>query len=130
MYQVYSKDDIASILEEIQDNLKIIKKQNTKTQYYNVPCAFDIETSSFYQNERKVAIMYIWTFGIYDKIVIGRTWGEFVELLEEVSEILHTDKTLRLVCYIHNLPYEFQWFRKWFNWEKVLPQQKESLYMR
>lgn len=129
MCQVYSKDDIAYILESIHDKLKIVKKQNTKTQYYNVPCAFDIETSSFYQNERKVAIMYIWTFGIYDKIVIGRTWDEFVELLEKVSEILHTDKTLRLVCYIHNLPYEFQWIRKWLTWEKVFATaEREPIY--
>ena len=33
-------------------------------EYYNVECAFDIETTSTTQGEQKVAFMYEWTFGI------------------------------------------------------------------
>ena len=38
--------------------------------YYNIPCAFDIETSSFYEGDEKRAIMYIWQFAIGQKCVV------------------------------------------------------------
>ena len=37
-----------------------VKKGETKPEIYNVPCAFDIETTSFYEEGKKRAIMYIW----------------------------------------------------------------------
>lgn len=92
---------------------------NKKQTFYNIPAAFDIETSSFYDGEEKRAIMYEWTFGIGDMVTYGRTWEEFITLLECTSHILKCTENRRLVVYVHNLPYEFQFLRKHLVWTKV-----------
>lgn len=96
---------------------------NKKVEYYNVPCAFDIETTSFYQGdkqpENKRALMYIWQFGIWNYVVTGRTWEEFTTLLETIRKFLYLNDNRRLAVYVHNLPYEFQFIRKHLKWEEV-----------
>ena len=39
--------------------------------YYNIPAAFDIETSSLYDRGNKFATMYIWQFGILNWVTYG-----------------------------------------------------------
>lgn len=96
---------------------------NKKVAYYNVPSAFDIETSSFYtgdgKNRQKNAVMYVWQFGILNWVTYGRTWQEFKLLIELLSDILELNENRRLVIYVHNLPYEFQFIRKLLTWDKV-----------
>lgn len=89
--------------------------------YYNVECGFDIETSSTMLNEQKFAFMYEWTFGIKDKnfICYGRTWEQFIELCEKLQEQFNLDENNRLIVYVHNLSYEFQFMRKYFEWVNV-----------
>lgn len=90
-----------------------------KEVLYNIPAGFDIETSSFYYQNEKTAIMYEWTFGINNIITYGRTWEQLKILLHAVSTVLQTNPTKRLVVYVHNLPYEFQFIRKHFSWTKI-----------
>lgn len=92
---------------------------NKKVTYYNIPAAFDIEVSSFYQNGEKRACMYIWQFGILNWVTYGRTWDEYISFLEVLSTVLGLDSSHRLVIYVHNLAYEWQFFRKRFEWDKV-----------
>lgn len=92
---------------------------NKRETFYNIPCSFDIETSSFYDGDEKRAIMYEWTFGICDQVTYGRTWNEFTVLMQAVSIILELSEKRRLLCFVHNLPYEFQFIRKRLEWSKV-----------
>ena len=101
---------------------------NKKEKFLNIPAGVDIETSSFYQGMDKVAIMYEWTFGIgYLKdgefktmITYGRTWEQYMNFIDWISEILSlTNSKTRLVVYVHNLPYEWQFMRRHFSWTKV-----------
>lgn len=95
-------------------------KNNKKIEYYNVPAAFDIEVTSFYnENGEKRALMYIWQFGINNCVTTGRTWDEFTELLNFLRKILCLNDNRRLVVYVHNLPYEFQFIKKRFKWHEV-----------
>lgn len=113
---VISQDEF---LEKIYlANLPIVK-DNKKTEYYNVPAAFDIEVSSFYQNGEKKATMYIWAFGIYNWVTYGRTWAEYDTLMKKVSILLELNSNRFLRVYVHNLAYEFQFMRKRFTWDKV-----------
>lgn len=106
-------------------NIELISKYNyhTKqvTKYLNIESAFDIETSSTYVNNEKFAFMYEWTFGIgnKDNIFFGRNWEDFKNFLSELKEILNLSKNKLLVVYVHNLSYEFQFMRKYFNWDIV-----------
>ena len=95
---------------------------NKKIEYINLECGFDIETSSIITaEEKKFAFMYIWTFGLKDKnyIIHGRTWEEFLKLCIQLKEHFSLSENRRLVCYVHNLGYEFQFMRKYFNWVDV-----------
>ena len=103
------------------------KKYNFHTknsvEYLNLECAFDIETTSTYTKKgKKFSFMYLWGFGLGeygDFLTYGRTWGEFKEMLEEVSNELNIHINRRLVIYVHNLGYEFQFMRKLFEWDTV-----------
>lgn len=116
--KIYHPDDIIEVLNLAMQDEKPFKTRK-KIAYYNVPCSFDIETSSFMQDTQKVAIMYEWTFGINGLVVIGRRWNEFFPMLEKIVDYLGLSTDTRLVVYVHNLAYEFQYIRKWLDWEKV-----------
>ena len=63
--------------------------------------------------------MYEWTFGINGLVTVGRTWDEYKELISNVEYTLGLNENLRLIVYVHNLSYEFQFMRKIFDWYKV-----------
>lgn len=111
-----SKDLLRLIL-----NATIVGKE--KRKYLNISCAFDIETSSFYDKDEKVALMYLWQFGIYDEekedtiVITGRTWEEFKKLLNQINKVIEkikkkeNIKKLLLPCYIHNFSFEYAFLR-------------------
>lgn len=98
------------------------KRRRAVDYTLNVPAAFDIETSSFMENGQKRAIMYIWQFGIGDMVTYGRTWQQFLNLCSNIQNILNLDvpnSHRKMLVFVHNLPYEFQWIRRLFPWDKV-----------
>lgn len=112
---------------------------NKKEMYYNVPAAFDIEVSSFYNGymedaagnikPRKNACMYIWQFGILNWVTYGRTWKDFISFMTILSKILGLDCEHRLVIYVHNLPYEFAFMRSHIRFDKVfLLEERKPVY--
>lgn len=114
---IYNPTCIDYFLRDSMQDIQIVK--NKQCAYYNVAASFDIETSSFYDNEEKTAIMYEWTFGINGLVLIGRTWGQFLKLCDDIVRYLNLSSDLRLLVYVHNLSYEFQFIRKHFEWGKV-----------
>lgn len=103
---------------------KVIDRRNDKItfrkkQYYNIPCAFDIETTSTYLNGEKVAFMYCWTLNINGTSIIGRTWDDFEMCIETIHKKLFTSLERIFVIYVHNLGFEFSFIGCRFVWEKV-----------
>lgn len=98
-----------------------------KCEYFNIPAAFDIETTSWtdglYSNGSPVhmATMYIWQFGLNGSVIYGRTWAQFEQFLAYLEYKLGLSEYRRLIIYVHNLAYEFQFIRRRpaFNWDKV-----------
>ena len=93
-------------------------KNNKKIEYMNIEASFDIETTSTYIDGEKVALPYIWQFGIglNNGVCYGRTLTEFVELLDDISLYYDLSLSRRLIIYVHNLAYEFQYIYKFFEW--------------
>lgn len=78
-------------------------------------CAFDIEASNLDDIEQ--AVMYIWQFQIDTELtVFGRTWEEFDELLHKIIKVL--PKGCNLVCYVHNLSYEYSYLKSVYDFRK------------
>lgn len=116
-----NEDFILRVTELIQSDW--IVHNTKKIGYYNIPAAFDIEVTSFYdgpkESENKRGIMYHWQFGIWNYITTGRTWNDFKALIKVLKIVMGLNDELRLCVYVHNLPYEFQFMRKHFEWEEV-----------
>ena len=122
-----SKEEMVSRLKEIESRPNFEYAYSYKVHYLNIPCCFDIETSSFKEGVAKKAIMYIWTFNINGTTFIGRTWKEFVDLLDLIAEEFQLIKfNKRMIIYVHNLEYEFQFMRKWLKWYDIFADSKRS----
>lgn len=124
--KVFQVSQLTEFLENAIDNCNIESVHSGRhVELLNVPCSFDIETSSFMMEvgqrceDKKFACMYIWQFGLNGSVIYGRTWAEFGDLLESLVDYLGLDHNHRLVIYVHNLAYEFQFIRKYFEWDKV-----------
>lgn len=113
--------DLRTFSTNIQDILHEIPfvKKGKKLQYANVASVFDIEASSFYKDGEKQCCMYAWVFGIDGKCIRGRTWEEFLYAIDMVIKYYNLDLDKRLIVYIHNFSYEFQFIRNHFEWEKI-----------
>ena len=123
----YTCNDIKELLQ----GCDYFIKSNKKILYCNIPFSFDIETSSFYKGDDKQACMYIWVMGINGKCIIGRTWKEFVDVLHKISFHFKLNVDKRVLIYVHNLAYEFQFIRNWFEWEQIFAlDERKVVYAR
>lgn len=53
--------------------------------------------------------MYIWQFQLGPYTIIGRTWDEFLTLIQRIRDSI--GKPERIVCYVHNLSHEFSFLK-------------------
>ncbi len=114
-------------------DIELVKSKNV--EYFNIPASFDIETTSWNDGEDengnpiRCATMYIWQFGLNGSVVYGRTWEEFGEFLENLVDYLDLSARRHLIIYVHNLGYEFQFMRTYFEWDKVFAiKQRRPVY--
>ena len=99
-----------------------------RVRYLDLACSFDIESTTILDTDNPYAFMFQWQYCIEDYVFMGRTWEEFIEFNDILSRELelHIQKDgleihgRSLVCYVHNLAYEFQ-FMHWFIGELVNP---------
>ena len=99
--------------------------------FLDLACAFDIETTNiipdfyyekkgsskikiFKDNRRPYAFMYQWQFCIEDSVIFGRTWSEFTEFMVKLKNELDLNIGRRIVVYVHNLSFEFQFIKNFF----------------
>ena len=115
-YHIYNINDIDKLLFE---DLTFIKT-NKKIEYLNAPVTVDIESSSFYDsNNQKTATMYSFVIGVNGRGIIGRTYEDLLYICNKLVNFYKLSSNRRIIIYVHNLEYEFQFFRKWFTWDKV-----------
>lgn len=72
---------------------------------------FDIETTTIVNAEKPFGYMYHWQMDVAGYVITGRRWNEWVYFMEKLSEIYRINDNKRLVIYVHNLGYEFQYIR-------------------
>lgn len=115
--------DIGNYIEAVKAlDLKTVKiwKKDAIYSAYNVAASFDIETSSFYDDcDNKASIMYVWQFCLDGLNFVGRTWEQWQDFLNALQATLKISISNRLIIYVHNLSYEFQFIRKRRYWRDV-----------
>lgn len=96
-----------------------IKKSNplisSTKRYINHLMTFDIETSTIEKTDGSFeGFMYHWQVCIDGYVCFGRSWKEFLIFLRKMNRALKNyDEMHKLVCYIHNFSYEFQFLYSW-----------------
>ena len=78
----------------------------------NTICTFDIEATN--DSAVGAAYMYIWKLYICGEIISGRTWEDYCELMDEISMEL-AGEDARMIIFVHNLSYEFQFLKSIFD---------------
>lgn len=95
-----------------------------KQTYLNAKCGFDIETT----NTNKMAFMYVWQFGIGNHIIKGRKWEELETIFSMLNSIVERiDPKANIIIWDANLPYEFQFMRKRFTWNKIFAKKNRQV---
>lgn len=88
-----------------------------KVEYVEHIAAFDIETSSYTVNGEKYAVVYSYELMIDDTLYNARTPEEFFALLEKIAADMGLSHKRRLVVFVHNLAYEWQFIKNYMEWE-------------
>lgn len=92
-------------------NTKAINcRGKTPEQYIYDFCTFDIETTTI-EGDEPYAFMYHWQMDIAGIVCTGRYWQEWLYIMKKLSELYKISDDKRLVIYVHNLGYEYQFIR-------------------
>lgn len=99
--------------------------------YYNIECAFDIETTTLESLEDQgihspFAFMYLGAFCIGSDCVYFRNWKDFINILERLRDNLELNYHKRLLIYVFNLPFEFEFTKNFVRFVDVFGKKKRQ----
>ena len=110
----------------------VSSKKRKRKSYYDMLSTFDIETTTIdtredIDGEKKVTkkkgnpygFMYHWQMCVGGYVVFGRRWEELTGFLKSLVNFLNVSRETLLVIYVHNLSFEFQFIKDFFNWENI-----------
>jgi len=120
------------------------KIEGKRKKFDNNIYTFDIETTSYIildgvqidtikyldltDDEKERALfqghMYIWMFGINDKVYYGRTYKELYNFLHRIEYFTTKEKK---IVYVHNLAFEFNWLRNIFKFKNVMARKSRKV---
>lgn len=108
---------------------KDIVKSGKHKMYQRHPMTFDIETSKIPTDDEGhyQAFMYIWQICIEGNVVFGRRWEELQEFMKNVINAYKLTEGERVVVYVHNLSFEFQFIQDYFNFVDVFAMASRSV---
>lgn len=110
-------------INEIFRNCSYVRKRFDS--YVNVPCAFDIETTSV-DGDKPYGFMYHWQFCMKDTVCFGRTWEEFQYLIKRLQESLAYSPNTKWVIYAHQLAFEFQFMQNFITITSLFARDKRK----
>ena len=114
MYVTYKDFDYIKFMEIPEQRRNRGNQASSQRYYYkDIITAFDIETT--YIKEIDESVMYIWQWH-FDGFptVIGRTWYELMQFIKKLEEYLEDQ---RLIVFVHNLSFEFQYISGIFDFD-------------
>ncbi len=127
---LYEKKDITEelldmITLELEMSGTLRGKQRT---YINDFITMDIETSTIGRStDHAIAFTYSIAVYVTSKCLLFRTWRDYKRFIDEISMRMNLTKHNRLTCYVHNLPYEFQFMRNFMHIDEVFATQPRKV---
>lgn len=139
----YFSYDAYEWINDFFDTIKLCKKKSVS--YFNVAASFDIETTNIpyhvdadgeyvidndfltteLQNYVNTPVSFMWHWQVafkkqeWEVCVTGRKWKEFIFFMNTLQSYLNLGVKRKLVFYVHNLAFEFQFIQYFFTWESV-----------
>lgn len=101
-----------------------------KVHYVDHLASFDIETSSYEDEGVKKATVYSYALAIDDTIHHARSADEFFSLLEKIAVDMELSLDRRLVVYVHNESYEWQFIKHYMTWDSAFAIASERRVVR
>ena len=100
-----------------------------KIRYYNLPCAFDIETTNINDDPKnRMAFPYHMQLMIGSTFITCRTIDELGQVFTSLQQFYGLDGKKRLIIYVHNLPFEFQFIRCYFHFTDCMSKSQRQVY--
>lgn len=122
-----SFDELVTMLTFDYLDIVNIKGGRKPINYLMLYSGFDIETTNM--SDTKHAYMYIWQIALNDMVLLGRSWDEFTLVIRILEEYNNLCSSKRIIIWIANLSFEFQFIRKRFNFTKIFAkEQRKPLY--
>lgn len=120
--------EVENIEDLLEDEYTIIRKREQRelVEYIDLPCGFDTEASSFYIGEKKQACLYAFMIGINGRVYLGRDWEDFNRCIQIIAKHYNLNHNRRLVMYVHNLSYDFQWIRGHLKWSNIFAREERK----
>ena len=109
-------------IDELYNDLRLMygnlfpETYSEDEQLNNIIDAY-VMNKSVNENEVKHSLLYCWQFCIDGKFVFGRTIEDLIKMFNKIASL--TSKDNRVIVWVHNLAFEFQFIRKLLKWKKV-----------
>ena len=91
-----------------------MEKGYEKITYTDEYMCYDIETSKF----KNGAIVYSYAVNFMGKTTVVRTMLDFQDYLYEIATEYELGDKRKMIIYVHNLGYEYEFMRAYFDWEE------------
>lgn len=114
------EDSHTSVDDLVKGSVLIRQHDKTTIEYLVIYMGFDIETTT---TPEKFGYMYHWQLSINDDVILGRTWETFIHLIEWLKGMLDLMEDRRVICWIANCSFEFQFMRKRFHITEIFARQ-------
>jgi hypothetical protein len=127
--RLYERKDLTDefIVEITHDLFEYGNVYGKNRTYINDFFTMDIETTSIRRKTDALAFTYSIAVYITGKCLLFREWKDYNEFIYKLNGRLKLNKYYRLVCYVHNLPYEFQFMRDFMHIDDVFATQPRKV---
>lgn len=112
-----------------KDGIKVVYDRRSKAYYYDISCALDTETTNYIiDDDHKYSWIYIFQMMIGDTFITCRTFGELADVFLNLKLTYGLDAKHRMVVYVHNLPFEFQFMRTEFRFSECMARKNRTVF--
>ena len=112
-----------------KDGIKVVYSKRSKAYYYDISCALDTETTNYIiDDDHKYAWIYIFQIMIGDTFITCRTFDELADVFTNLKITYGLNEKHRIIIYVHNLPFEFQFMRTEFRFSECLARENRKVF--
>lgn len=112
-----------------KNSIKVVYSKRSKAYYYDISCALDTETTNhIIDEEHKYSWIYIFQIMIGDTFITCRTFDELADVFMDLKNTYDLNAKHRIIIYVHNLPFEFQFMRTEFRFSECLARKNRYVF--